>query len=197
MKNRELLEQPFTSEQIKQRQGTYGDVLGYVEAADVVQRLNDALDAEWSFAVLDHKIYDDEAVVLGELSTNGVVKTQFGKSKITRTREDRTVVSLGDDLKAAVSDSLKKCATLMGVGLHLYQDSASDGRPVPKPGPPATSRNGRITAKQLSAIFGIGKAMGMDNQTIRDYTKKFFGKLPDYLTRQEASVIIEQLQEGT
>ena len=163
----------------------------------MVQRLNDALDAEWSFAVLDHKVYDDEAVVLGQLSTNGVVKTQFGKSKITRTRDDRSVVSLGDDLKAAVSDSLKKCATLIGVGLHLYLDSPREERSEPQPSSPGTSRNGRITAKQLSAIFAIGKAQGMDNRAIKECTKEVFGKLPDYLTRQEASVIIDQLQEGT
>lgn len=28
----------------------------------------------------------------------------------------------GDDLKAAATDALKKCATLLGVGLHLYRN---------------------------------------------------------------------------
>ena len=32
------------------------------------------------------------------------------------------IVSLGDDLKAAATDALKKCATLFGVGLHLYEE---------------------------------------------------------------------------
>src|SRR5688572_1068326 len=115
MKNRELLEKPFTNEQIKQRQGAYGDVLDYVEASAIIQRLNDAIEGEWSFSVLEHNVYEDEVVVLGQLTANGVVKTQFGKSRITK--KDQRIVSLGDDLKAAASDSLKKCATLLGVGL--------------------------------------------------------------------------------
>ncbi|MDA2937090.1 RAD52 family DNA repair protein [Acidobacteria bacterium AH-259-A15] len=195
MKSRDLLEKPFTSEQIKQRQGMFGDILDYVEAADVIQRLNDALDGDWSFSVLEHKVYDDEVIVLGKLSTNGVVKTQFGKSKITRSKKDQAMVSLGDDLKAAASDALKKCATLMGVSLHLYLDSAEE-QPGRKTKSPKPSGDGRITARQLSAIFAIGKAQGMDNKTIKEHTKEVFNKLPDFLTRQEASVIIEQLQEG-
>ena len=60
-----------------------------------------------------------------------------------------------------------------------------------------TSGDGRVTARQLSAIFAIGKSQGMDNQAIKDYTKEVFNKLPDFLTRQEASVIIQQLQEAS
>jgi hypothetical protein len=196
MKNRELLEKPFAPTQIKQRQGTYGDVLDYVESVAIVQRLNDALDGDWSFAVLQHKIYEDEVVVLGQLSTNGVTKTQFGKSKITRSKKDQSMISLGDDLKAAASDSLKKCATLIGVGLHLYVESGNKS-PAKESSATNPSENGRITARQLSAIFAIGKSQGMDNQAIKDYTKEVFSKLPDFLTRQEASVIIQQLQEAS
>ncbi|MBW2014490.1 MAG: hypothetical protein JRI69_12010 [Deltaproteobacteria bacterium] len=45
---------------------------------------------------------------------------------MTRARENGEMVSLADDLKAAATDAIKKCATLMGVGLHLY---SSDGHP--------------------------------------------------------------------
>jgi hypothetical protein len=40
-------------------------------------------------------------------------------------RVDNVIISLGDDLKAAATDCLKKCATLFGVGLHLYFDTPS------------------------------------------------------------------------
>jgi len=105
--NRELLEKPFA----------------------VVKRLNDSFDANWSFTILKHEILQetDEVVVLGELSANGIVKTQFGSSRITRARETGEMISLADDLKAAATDSLKKAATLLGVGLHLYQ---SDRNPT-------------------------------------------------------------------
>jgi len=127
--NRELLEKPFDPNQIKQREGNFGKMLDYIEGHAVVKRLNDSFDANWSFAILKHEILKetDEVVVLGELSANGIIKTQFGSSRITRARETGEMISLADDLKAAATDSLKKTATLLGVGLHLYQ---SDRNPT-------------------------------------------------------------------
>jgi len=198
--NRQLLEKPFDASQIRKRQGHFGDSLGYVEGSVIVQRLNDAFEAEWTFEVNDHKVFDDEVMVLGKLTHAGITKMQFGKSRITRSRQDNTVVSLGDDLKAAATDALKKCATLFGVGLHLYADGndkpVENRRQSQSNGSPTTGNpNGRITARQLSAIFGIARGRGMSNQDVRSFTKEIFGKLPDFLTRQEASAVIEQLQE--
>ena len=39
------------------------------------------------------------------------------------------MISLADDLKSAATDALKKAATLLGVGLHLYNDKGGDNRP--------------------------------------------------------------------
>lgn len=120
--NRELLEKPFDPDQIKRREGNFGKTLDYVEGHSIIQRLNNAFEADWSFSILKHEVLQetDEVVVLGELSANGIVKTQFGSSRRTRARENGEMVSLSDDLKAAATDALKKAATLLGVGLHLY-----------------------------------------------------------------------------
>src|SRR5438034_11506583 len=123
--NRELLEKPFSPDQIQQRKGLDGNVLDYVAGAVVIQRLNEAFNAEWAFEILDHRIYEKEVVVLGKLTAQGIAKCQFGKSKITRTKETKAEVSIGDDLKAATTDSIKKCATLFGVGLHLYFENGA------------------------------------------------------------------------
>ena len=40
-------------------------------------------------------------LVLGRLTAEGVVKCQFGASQVTRDRETKALLSLGDDLKAA------------------------------------------------------------------------------------------------
>jgi hypothetical protein len=61
-------------------------------------------------------------LVLGKLTAAGIVKMQFGASQVTRDRESKALISLGDDLKAAATDALKKCATFLGVGLHLYAE---------------------------------------------------------------------------
>ena len=213
--NRQLLERPFSPEQIKRRQGTNGDVLDYIEGCAVIQRLNECFDAEWIFDIQEHRVFDDEVVVLGKLTAQGVAKSQFGKSRITRAKKDNAVISLGDDLKAAATDCLKKCATLFGVGLHLYFDvghtDMNGSGPVHGNGVGNGHSNGhadatgsegngasagRLTAKQLSAIFSLAKAKGWSNKQVRDFSQEMFAKLPDFLTKREASAAIQHLQGG-
>jgi hypothetical protein len=202
--NREILEKPFMPEQIKRRQGTDGDVFDYVEGCAVIQRLNECFESEWIFEIQDHRIYDEEVVVLGKLTAQGVAKCQFGKSRITRAKKDNSIVSLGDDLKAAATDCLKKCATLFGVGLHLYfgeppagnGNGNGNGAHHSNGAESNGSGTGRLTARQLSAIFSLAKAQEWSNKQVRDFSQKMFGKLPDFLTKREASAIIQHLQGG-
>ena len=56
--------------------------------------------------------------------------------------------------------------------------------------------NGRLTAKQLSAIFALAKAKDWSNKDVRDFTHEMFGKMPDFLTKKEASAVIQHLQGG-
>jgi len=67
--NRQILEKPFSPEQIKQREGNFGEKLDYIEGHAVIQRLNDAFDADWSFAIIQHETLKgtDEVIVQGEL----------------------------------------------------------------------------------------------------------------------------------
>jgi hypothetical protein len=216
--NREILEKPFMPEQIKRRQGTNGDVLNYIEGCAVIQRLNECFDAEWIFEIQEHRVYDDEVVVLGKLTAQGVAKSQFGKSRITRAKRDNSIISLGDDLKAAATDCLKKCATLFGVGLHLYFDVPATGANgnghangngngngnghagnghSEASGPEGNGAPvGRLTAKQLSAIFSLAKAKGWSNKQVRDFSQEMFAKLPDFLNKTEASAVIRHMQGG-
>lgn len=218
--NRELLEKHFTAEQIKQRDGGYGEVIDYLEGATVIQRLNEAFNGEWSFEIIEHLIQEKEVLVSGKLTANGITKTQYGN----KARES----SVGDDLKAAATDCIKKCATLFGIGLHLYFSETTVANapspalpvnvtvrtalPLPVPNRPPANGNGgnygnagsddgneqgRITAKQLSAIFGIAKGKGWSSKETREYTQDRFGKVPDFLTKREASTAIDALKAGS
>jgi hypothetical protein len=183
-------------------------VFDYVEGCAVIQRLIECFEAEWIFEIQDHRIYDEEVVVLGKLTAQGVAKSQFGKSRITRAKKDNSIISLGDDLKAAATDCLKKCATLFGVGLHLYfgeppagngngnghanGNGAHHSNGVEGNG----SGTGRLTARQLSAIFSLAKAREWSNKQVRDFSQEMLGKLPDFLNKREASALIQHLQGG-
>ena len=110
----DILTQPFVSSDVKQRKGPGGKMLSYIDTPLVIERLNAAFAGDWSFRIVSHEVTEAEVVVLAELEAGGIVKQQFGSKQ----RENN--VPLGDTAKAAASDSLKKCATLLGVGLELY-----------------------------------------------------------------------------
>ena len=192
--NRELLEQPFPQNLIKTRKGLSGKSLNYVEGAEYIRRLNDAFDGDWSFEVVEHMIQADEVIVLGKLTANGVMKSAFGGSSITIARATGEVISLADDLKSASTNALKKASSLLGVGLHLYSDSQPQGDTNPSS---ATNGNGnyngdRLTQKQLSAIWGMGRNLGMSSDDIRRRSTQAFNAVPEQLTKQEASALIRE-----
>ena len=203
--NRELLETPFAPDQLRQRKGNFGKTLDYVETHAVIKRLNDALESHWSFELLEHRIMieTNEVLVLGKLSSDGISKCQFGSSGITRVKETGEIVSLADDLKAAASDSLKKCATLLGVGLHLYgAGKSTDSSPknvTPLRGgnqgaPPGENTNGRISAKQHQYVLNLAQNRGMTKQELNDHCIGTFGAGVDFINRKDASALIESMR---
>ena len=177
--NREILERPFDKEQIKQRKGNFGDIIDYVETHAVIQRLNDAFDGQWSFEVLTQENDGSQVIVLGKLSAEGVSKSQFGCSGITTNSKTGEAISLGDDYKAAASDALKKCASLFGVGLHLYGAGKDEQQPSEinkgmreksKPKGGAT-----ITKEQLSTIKKLRSSLGWTPEMVQEQAKSMFG----------------------
>ena len=200
---RQLLEQVFTEDQVKYREGSFGQTLAYVPGHVVIERLNQAFESLWSFEITAHEIHQDEVIVIGRLSAEGITKTQFGSSKITRARETGEMVSLADDLKAATTDALKKCATLFGIGLHLYadkpvtQDSEKGGRKgnggeSNQPGNGGNG-NGRLTSKQHKFLLKIANDKGMTKKELNDQSVEIYGCVIDYLTRQNASSLIDNM----
>ena len=152
--NCEVLEKPFPPEQIKQRAGNFG-TLDYIEGHAVIQRLNDALEGMWCFEIINHHINEKEGevLVIGKLTVGDIVKMQFGSSQITKAKQSGDIISIADDLKAAATDSLKKCATQMGVGLYLYGKDKGSTDQVPS--------NGNGTASRAKKSNGNGKVTEM------------------------------------
>ena len=200
--NRQLLEQPFEPSQIKQREGNFGKMLDYIEGHAVIQRLNDAFESQWSFSIIRHEILKDtdEVIVLGELKAGEIVKTQFGSSQITRARETKQIISLADDLKAAATDALKKAATLLGVGLHLYNGSKNASPSGNGNGQQNGANqkqgngNGRLSDAQFRYILRLGYERGLTRTEINGKCQQAFGVVLDHLSKSDASAIIQMLQ---
>ncbi len=216
MMNRALLENTFTPDQIKQRSGNFGKTLDYIEGHSVIQRLNEAFDGSWSFEIISHDILEEEVMVQGKLSAEGVVKTQFGSSSITRSKDGGALISLADDLKAAATDSLKKCATLLGVGLYLYSSQSgsaegkNNGQPYDERQKPTNTNhhgdrqpdntsttmndNARVSNKQLNYLVDLGKEVRLDSKGLDKRSLEEFGVRMAYLTRKDASAFIDSLK---
>jgi len=106
-----------------------GVELTYCTGEQVVTRLNTVLGPHaWQFEVLQHGINQeaDECWADGNLTVwfpeapdRPVCKEQFGSQKVKRSRSSGAPMDIGFDLKGAATDSLKKCAQLIGVGLYL------------------------------------------------------------------------------
>jgi hypothetical protein len=85
----------------------------------------------------------DEAWALGEIvaEIDGkcVTRQQFGSQKIKRSRSTGKPLDLGFDLKGAATDAMKKCASLLGVGLYLSRKAPPrpNLRPAAPERPPA------------------------------------------------------------
>jgi len=189
---RDLLTKPFRQDQLKQRKGNLGKTLIYVDIAAVIERLNEACDT-WNFEVIKYEVQDGEAIVLGKLTADGVVKMTFGGSNLTVDREG-SIVSIADDLKAAASDALKKCASLLGVALELYGGSRKDETDeVPRERAPLTPAE-RITTRQLAALGATCKRQGIPHGELLSMIAARTGKGElAHLTRHEASSLITEL----
>ncbi len=209
--NRALLEKPFEPNQVKQRQGNFGHILDYVEGLTIIARLNDAFDGNWTFELTNHWILKetDEVLVLGKLTAEGATKMAFGSKMIARNKETKAILSLGDDLKAASTDALKKAASLFGVGLYLYSDSKTNGKeekqpkildsekskPEPDHQPGGDGNNGgRLTNRQLADILSIGKSKGLQNKDLKERAINSFKKNLHFLTKEEALAFKEMLE---
>ncbi|MGC8778776.1 MAG: Rad52/Rad22 family DNA repair protein [Candidatus Caldatribacteriaceae bacterium] len=178
MKNREILEKKFSKKEIKRRPGKEGKELFYIETSSVIKRLNEAFDGEWSFEIKEKEIDLNRGYiwVLGRLTCGNVVKEQFGFKALSPNHE-KSAFDLGDDLKAAASDALKKCATLLGVGLYLYEGEEGD----------SLSRPASEKQKQFIRDLLKAKKKTMPEEALARLTFEEASRLIDRLKGEEGS----------
>ncbi len=106
-----------------------GGTWEYVTGGYVRKVLNLMFGWDWSFEIIDEKIMSGEAIVKGKLTCNSngrsIVKMQFGNKDVIYRKEpdkdgNKIPLSIGNDLKAAATDCLKKCAAELGIAADIY-----------------------------------------------------------------------------
>jgi hypothetical protein len=118
---------------IKKRPAKGGGQWDYVTGGYVKKCLNIMFGWDWDFEIVEQLVQHGEAIVKGRLTcrTNGkaIVKMQFGNKDIVFKKQsqeeqqkglERIPLSIGNDLKAAATDCLKKCAAEIGIAADIY-----------------------------------------------------------------------------
>ena len=119
------LKQPTPATCIKRKPGRGGTTLSYVDVGYVTTKLNDIFGHVWTFEVVREGREGAHVWVLGRLRVmlrDGVVltKEQYGSSDVKVVKATGKPVCLGDDFKAAASDAMKKCASMLGLASDVY-----------------------------------------------------------------------------
>lgn len=208
-----LLQRTPPSE-VKRRQGKGGRTFSYVEHGYVTERLNLVFGFNWDFEVTDKQILDDEVIVEGRLTVRTpqgqtIVKHQFGGADIERHTTGPKAgrpLSIADNYKAAASDCLKKCASLLGIGLDLYGREMEPSDEEAQAPPAPTRRNQeperRVAVAQASPqqIKEIRMLVGDIAEYDRQWSLKYLcdtlkiGALED-LTHKHAAAVLNRLSE--
>ena len=110
---------------IYQRPAKGGGKWDYVTGVYVKKVLNYTFGWRWDFEVKDHGREGNLVWVLGRLTCRlsggeSIVKEQFGRADIKTKRGSNEPLDYGNDLKAAATDALKKCASELGVASDIY-----------------------------------------------------------------------------
>lgn len=126
---------------VKSRPAKGGGTWSYVSGGYIKKCLNLMFGWDWDFEIISEQVTHGEAIVKGRLTcrSNGkqIVKMQFGNKDIIYKKqtpeqiqkgEDKIPLSIGNDLKAAATDCLKKCAAEIGLAADIY--NAEDFREI-------------------------------------------------------------------
>jgi len=107
---------------VKSRTGK-GGTYAYVKHSWVTQQLNLIFGWKWTFEIMWQQFGKEWVVVRGRLTVNidgtAVSKEQYGRSEVKKMRGGN-LMDPGNDIKAASSDALKKCASLLGIAADVY-----------------------------------------------------------------------------
>lgn len=110
----------------KVRPAKGGGTWTYVSGSYMKKQLNMLFGWNWDFEIVSDQILTDagEVIVKGKLTCrsngNTIVKMQYGNKDIIFKKGTKIPLSIGNDLKSAATDALKKCAAEIGIAQDVY-----------------------------------------------------------------------------
>ena len=111
---------------VKSRPALGGGRWDYVSGGYVKKCLNLMFGWDWDFEIIDEKIMIEakEVIVKGKLTCRSggktIIKMQYGNKSIMFRKGTEIPLSVGNDMKAAATSCLKKCAAEIGIAADIY-----------------------------------------------------------------------------
>lgn len=170
---------------IFQRKVSKDREVDYVPGWWFINQLNALFGYFWDFEIEAQEIGQENCWVRGKLTIKdpksglSVTKTAFGGSKIKS--RDNPAIDIGDDLKAAATDSLKKAATLLGLASDIYGK-----REV------LTETLG--TRSQLQSLYTIGEKKGIGRDEIVKLSMDKYQKNPEELESIDVLTLLREVR---
>lgn len=178
---------------VYKRPGKGGGTWDYVTVAYVQRVLDFAFGFNWDFEIVQHGKEADHVWVLGKLtvySENGerkIVKSQFGRSEVKHKQGGKELLDYGNDLKAATSDALKKCASMLGIARDIYGKSdyksetgkeVQDRLPVVQQGQavPQGPKDGQVKGPDGDFVYVSSQSGEIINEDEYKYSMKMYGR---------------------
>lgn len=119
-----LLLKKTPAKYIHSRPAKGGGTWDYVSGGYVRKVLNLMFGWDWDFEIISESLQGKQVIVKGRLTCRAqgrtIVKMQFGCKEVMYQRGTETPLNLGNDFKAAATDSLKKCAAELGIASDIY-----------------------------------------------------------------------------
>lgn len=137
----------------------------YIKASYVRKVLDSVFGFNWSFDIetslgeaFDIAQKTKMCVVKGTLTARvksdgewvELKKTQFGRAEVKLKKGTQDPLDFGNDMKAATSDCLKKCASLLGIGADVYE--AEEFMEIEIIGSQENSDRSKATKKKLEDV---------------------------------------------
>lgn len=186
----QMLSEPFPPEmeRILKKGGTS---LTYIPVSEVITRLNKVLGVDqWSFEIIScgrDALDPDYIVAHVRISwhtdpsrpESTIHRDGYGGQKIKRTKQG-DIVDLGDEMKGAVSDALKKAAQTMGVGLYLARsEEAMEIEEVYAMSSVLISPEETERLEKWENFMGLAKTLNTEQKSqLNSHWEKFSGGRP-------------------
>lgn len=184
---------------VKTRPGRGGGMWKYVTTHYVETVLNYTFAWDWDFEVVRENREGHHIYVYGKLTVNlpngkVITKGQYGQAEVKMNPRTGKPISLGDDYKAAASDSLKKCASMFGIASDVYGgeefrevEMVDDKDAVDEP--PEDLADVAARVDEPSTIDKCTVCTSPIPRVVADYSVAHFGKLLCRPHQRDASAV--------